>query len=111
VSLIALGLLALLLRGVFTKDAHTRAASFLAFKWLVPISFGFSLFLMWKGTISYKEVTNHDAPYIGIGEKIDGLKKSIKSIGDDDKSPYHPGPYCAATSAPTPVSTTEWPWE
>ncbi|MFA5854336.1 MAG: hypothetical protein WC866_04620 [Patescibacteria group bacterium] len=90
VSFIVLGLLALLLRGVFTKDAHTRAASFLAFKWLVPISVGFSIFLMWKGTIQYKEVTNHDAP--DVSEEIDGFKKAIKSIGDDDKSPYHPGP-------------------
>jgi hypothetical protein len=103
VSFIALGLVALLLRGVFTKDAHTRAATFLALKWLVPISVGFSIFLMWKGTVDYKEVTNHDAPNVSGG--IDDVRNIIKSTFGDKKSAYHPGPApVAGTGGPVFMS-------
>ncbi len=75
-SFIALGLVALLLYSVFTKDVQRRAASFLAFKWLVPISFGFILFLSWKGTIRYEDLTNHPSPSMtGVEGLVNAIKK------------------------------------
>lgn len=102
-SFIALGLIALLLRGVFTKDAHTRAATFLALMWLVPLSVGFSIFLVWSMRISYREITNHEPP--NVSGEIDDVKDAIKSTFGSKKSAYHPGPApVAGTGGPVFMS-------
>ncbi len=77
IGLIAFGLLLLLLKGAFTKDLARKQSYLQAFKWLLLISIVLVPFLMWKGTMDFKEVTGHEPP--DLGEKIDGIKEAFRS--------------------------------
>ncbi len=83
VGLVALGLLALLLKAAFTKDKDSKLAYLTAFKWLAPISAVVVAFLIYRGTADYKELTGHEAPDVGSG--IDKVKHAIGSIGSGGK--------------------------